>query len=88
MASMAHAAHMDETDFYTWTIRKFILRKEAIDRAYRYLICAVSEAAGGKFKNGNPAPSWCFERDKNASPLTPLSTFMEQGPGNIAKPKT
>lgn len=48
-----------------WTIAEFEMRQRTIDINKRFLLCAVCEANGGSWKNGNPYPSWCFEKSED-----------------------
>lgn len=62
IASVALHSHIREREVDNWTIMEFENRKRAIDRDKRYMIYAQAEMSGMvKFKNGNPAPSWCFD---------------------------
>lgn len=50
-------------EIYDWTIKEFMDVQEAIDRAMGYQIYTLAETAGWvTFKNGNPYPTWKFNR--------------------------
>ena len=61
--SVALHAHVNPSDIWEWTIRDFVLTQEAIDRSLNYQIFTTAEHSGFvKFKNGNPFPSWKFDK--------------------------
>ena len=63
IASVAFQSHVRESEIIShWTIREFEARRNAIERDKNHKIYAAAELSGFvKFKNGNPAPSWCFD---------------------------
>lgn len=62
IASVAFQSHLREADILDFTVLEFERRKNAVDRDKRYSIYTGAELSGFiKFKNGNPAPSWCFD---------------------------
>ena len=62
IASVAYHSHCRERDICDWTVREFELRRAAIDRDKRYSMYGQAEMSGMvSFKNGNPAPSWCYD---------------------------
>lgn len=62
--SVALNAHVNPSEIWDWSIRDFILQQKAIDRTLNYQIFMTAENSGlVKFKNGNPFPSWKFDRD-------------------------
>lgn len=69
-------SNCDEEEIDGWPILKFDRRRRSIQRSFDYVICAINEGAGCKFKGGNPVPSMFFDRLKTeSSALSPLSTF-------------
>ena len=66
--SVAVNAHCRAKDIYDWSIKEFHGMQSAIDRSYGHLIYTLAEASGNvTFKQGNPYPSWKFDR-KNDLP--------------------
>lgn len=62
IASVAYLSGITESDINSWTVREFGNRIRAIERDKRYMMCGQAEMSGMvSFKNGNPAPSWCFD---------------------------
>ena len=63
IASVAFQSRVRESEILSdWTVREFEARRSAIDRDKNHKIYAQAELSGFvKFKNGNPAPSWCFD---------------------------
>ena len=66
-----------------WTVREFVLTERAIDRTTGHLVAALSEAAGAKYKNGNPWPSWKYDRDKQSNALVSLSELTQRLSGSV-----
>lgn len=74
--SVALNAHVKPSEIWEWTIRDFVLMQEAIDRTLNYQIFTTAEHSGFvKFKNGNPFPSWKF--DKKIDMPTEFKTLGE-----------
>ena len=74
--SVALNAHVNPSEIWEWTIRDFILQQAAIDRKLNYQIFTTAEYSGFiKFKNGNPYPSWKF--DKNVDMPSEFKTVGE-----------
>ena len=61
MASVAAASQMRMEDIRNMTILEYTRLKRAHNRRMLYLICAIAEGSGTKFKGGNPAPNWLFD---------------------------
>lgn len=62
IASVAYLSGLREKDIYDFTVREFENRRAAIARDKRYMLCGQAEMSGMvSFKDGNPAPSWCFD---------------------------
>lgn len=62
IASVAYLSGCREQDVCDWTVREFEARIKAIERDKRYTMYGQAEMSGMvSFKNGNPAPSWCYE---------------------------
>lgn len=70
-------------DIFQWTVRRFVLTERAIDRITGHLVAALSEAAGAKYKNGNPWPSWKYDRDKHSSALVSLAELTQRLSGSV-----
>lgn len=66
-----------------WTVRQFVLTERAIDRTTGHLVAALSEAAGAKYKNGNPWPSWKYDRDKHSGALISLAELTQRLSGSV-----
>lgn len=61
--SVAVNAHCRAKDIMDWTIREFHGMQDAIDRTLGYQIYTAVEKGGNvTFKNGNPYPTWKFDR--------------------------
>lgn len=62
ISSVAYHSRCRESEVLSWTVREFEARRSAIDRDKRYMLYGQAEMGGMvTFKNGNPAPSWCYE---------------------------
>lgn len=66
-----------------WTVRQFVLTERAIDRTTGHLVAALSEAAGAKYKSGNPWPSWKYDRDKQSGALISLAELTQRLSGSV-----
>ena len=76
IASVANACHLREWEIDEWTVMEFERRRQAIDRKINYQIYAQAEMSGMvKFNNGNPCPSWCYDR---ADSLTPALITVDE----------
>lgn len=74
IASVAYLSHCSERDLLTWTVREFEARRRAIDRDKRYTLYGQAEMSGMiTFKEGNPAPSWCYDAIDESFGTTALS---------------
>lgn len=82
IASVAYQSRVRERDIYDWTVREFELRRNAIQRDKRYMLYGQAEMSGMvTFKDGNPAPSWCFDAiDESLGTMT-LSQLQENMKG-------
>lgn len=67
LASVAAAMGMRMRDMDGMTILEFDTMRRAIDRAKHFDLCAQGAAMGAKWENGNPFPSWMFDRDEGRS---------------------
>lgn len=68
---------------YDWPIRKFLLTEHAIDRVTGNLIAAITEANGGKYKSGNPFPSWKYDRNEENHALIAFSELAGKLSGAV-----
>lgn len=75
LASVAYQCGIRPKEIAGWSIREFEAMRRAIDRDKRFTLCAQAENAGCKYKGGNPAPSWCFDRDREGHHMESLSGF-------------
>lgn len=82
--SVAVQSGVDVGHVFGWTIRKFHKVKAAIDRGLGYQLAYLATASGAKYKNGNPWPSWMFDRKKGFSKaLIPMASFQKQMNGTV-----
>ena len=83
IASVAFQSHLREADILDFTVREFEHRKNAIDRDKRYLLYSQAELSGFiKFKNGNPAPSWCFDLEDGGLGTVAAAEITKKLDGN------
>lgn len=64
---VAALSHAEEGEIEEWPILKLKRRERTYTHLMRYLLCGVSEAAGGSWKDGNPVPHPYYERVKTVS---------------------
>lgn len=70
-------------EILNWTVRQFVLTERAIDRTTGHLVAALTEAAGAKYKSGNPWPSWKYDRDKQSGALVSLAELTQRLSGSV-----
>lgn len=87
IASVATYQRMREKDIYDWSIREFENKVKAINRIIRHQIFTQAEMSGTvTFKQGNPAPSWCYDKLDNNFGTVDYQK-IKQKIGDVAKPK-
>lgn len=78
IASVSYLSRVPEREIDKWTVREFEARYNAIERDKRFMIYGQAEAGGMvSFKNGNPYPSWCFDKIDDSLGGIPLSNFKK-----------
>lgn len=78
ISSVAYLSHVSEKEIDKWTVREFENRKKAINRDKHYMLYGQAQFSGMvSFKNGNPAPSWCFDIIDNLYSTTPLQKITQ-----------
>lgn len=87
ISSVAYLSHVDESEIEDWTVVQFERRNKAIWRDKHFTLYGQAELSGMvSFKNGNPYPSWCFERTDNlSSALMSLDEMQDKykGTGDV-----
>lgn len=87
ISSVAYLSHVDESEIEDWTVVQFERRNKAIWRDKHFTLYGQAELSGMvSFKNGNPYPSWCFERTDNlSSALLSLDEMQDKykGTGDV-----
>lgn len=63
VATVAALEHADEAEIDQWPILKLQEKTRTWQRIIGYMVCAVAEAQGTKWKNGNPHPSLFYEKE-------------------------
>lgn len=63
IAAIAALEHVDEAEIDQWPILKLQEKTRTWQRIIGYMVCAVAEAQGTKWKNGNPHPSLFYEKE-------------------------
>lgn len=81
--SVALKSHTAPEEIMGWTVRRFQRVEQAIDRSEGHRMASISLAAGGKFKGGNPYPSWKFDREEEMRGVEPLSTLSGRLSGSV-----
>lgn len=70
-------------ELLSWTVRRFQKTERAIDRSEGHTMAAITIAAGGKFKNGNPYPSWKYDREEEMVGVEALSSLSGRLSGSV-----
>lgn len=85
ICSVALKARASPGEIAEWTVRRFQAIERAIDRSDGHLTAAITIAAGGKFKGGNPFPSWKYDREEGLAGVEPLSALSGRLSGSVEK---
>ena len=62
IASVAAVSNLRMSEIREMTILEYTRLKRAHNRRLLYTVCAIAEGNGTKFKGGNPAPNWLFDK--------------------------
>lgn len=82
ISAVAALEHIEESDIDRWPVLKLQDKTKTWQRIVGYAVCAVAEAQGTTWKNGNPYPSLFYEReDAGNTALRP----MEQATRNLGQ---
>lgn len=81
--SVALKASVSPEEIMEWTVRRFQVVERAIDRSEGFRMANLTLAAGGKFKNGNPFPSWKFDREEGLVGVESLSALSGRLSGSV-----
>ena len=82
ISTVAALEHVEETDIDQWPVLKLRDKTKTWQRIVGYAVCAVAEAQGTTWKNGNPYPSLFYEKeDAGNTGLRP----MEQATRNLGQ---
>lgn len=85
ICSVALKARASPEEIAEWTVRRFQTIERAIDRSDGHWMASVTIAAGGKFKGGNPFPSWKYDREEGLVGVEPLSALSGRLSGSVEK---
>lgn len=83
ICSVALKSHTSLEETLEWTVRRFQKTEQAIDRSEGHSMAAITIAAGGKFKNGNPYPSWKYDREEEMVGVEALSSLSGRLSGSV-----
>lgn len=82
ISAVSALEHVEETDIDRWPVLKLQEKTRTWQRIVGYAVCAVAEAQGTTWKNGNPYPSLFYEKeDTGNTGLRP----MEQATRNLGQ---
>ncbi len=81
--SVALKTGVSPREVMEWTVRRFQATERAIDRAEGHRMAGITLAAGGKFKGGNPYPSWKYDREEQTNSVEPLSALSGRLAGSV-----
>lgn len=83
--AVAIQARADPLEVLGWTVRRFQATERALDRWVGHQTASAALAAGGKFKGGNPYPSWKYDREERRNAMEPLSALSGRLSGSVEK---
>lgn len=81
--SVAAISGKSKEEIRNMSILEYNGLKKAHSRRMNYLVCALAEAYGSKFKGGNPTPTWLFDRIDPSHGLVNLKSWDKQMNGVI-----
>lgn len=85
--AVSAASHISVEDLRKKSLWEFSNIANAHDRILRFIICALAESNGAKYKNGNPVPDWRFDK-KNTDIMGMVSYSSFSGElGKVANMK-
>lgn len=88
LTSLAIICGCSESEMLDWTIRKLYKRRDAANRIMHFLVTGIGEMSGNvKWKNGNPYPSWCFDKINDFNGLISMGGYVSNL-GNTAVDRT
>jgi len=64
MDSVAYQSGIRMRQLLDWTVWEFETRAKSIQRSKQFTVNGICEGYGAKWKNGNPYPSWCYDRER------------------------
>ena len=86
LTSVSSSMGLRRKDLMEWSIKEFDDVMHSIKRRYGYFMSSIAEGNGAKFKNGNPYPTWIFDREKDEfAGLIPLSKLQSAHHANITQ---
>lgn len=86
LTSVASEMKVRRTDILEWTVKEFDDVMRSIRRRYGFFLASIAETQGAKFKNGNPYPTWIFDRAKDEfAGLISLNQFQQQHNATITE---
>lgn len=65
ITSVASAKGLRRKDIFDWPIKELEDEARALRRKFGYFLASIAESQGAKFKDGNPYPTWMFDRAKD-----------------------
>lgn len=84
LTSVASEMKVRRSDILDWAVKELDDNVRAIKRRYGYCLASIAESQGAKFKNGNPYPSWIFDKAKDEfAGLISLNQFQRQHNASI-----
>lgn len=83
IASVAAASGIRKNEIKNMSILEYTGLKNAHTRRMNYIVCAIGEANGSKFKGGNPVPTWLYDRIDPSHGLVDLKNWDRQMDGVI-----
>lgn len=85
LTSVASAKGLRRRDILDWSIKELDDETRALRRKFGYFLASIAESQGAKFKNGNPYPTWMFDKAKDEfAGLISLSQLQADHHANIS----
>lgn len=65
LTSVSSEMKLRRSEIMDWSVKEFDDVLRAIKRRYGHFLSSIAESQGAKFKNGNPYPTWIFDKAKD-----------------------
>lgn len=65
LTSVSSERNIRRSELMEWSVKEFDDELRAINRRFGFILASIAESQGAKFPNGNPHPTWIFDKGKD-----------------------